>query len=354
MPFLQVSDHLDLPPVATYSALNLWNFSSTGRDFTDVDKLAALHTFSGTEDESWFFVLSVAIEARGARIIPTMLRAIDSIKHKDYEAVTRALNDMATCIGQLTPLLDRMFEKCDPMLFYHQLRPFLAGSKNMAAAGLPNGVFYDEGSGKGQWRQLRGGSNGQSSLLQFFDLVLGIDHAPTSHHQMPKGNSDAPKATPGEMNFYEEVGLRCRLTFMCIIYANEPPVQVRLYMPKPHREFLMRVSRMDKIKDFVHSAPAFPSPAQQRLSQAYKNAIEAFGNMRQAHIQMVTRYIIVPSRRPAPPSSFAVNLATTSMRSSKGVAKTLTGTGGTDLISFLRTARDDTYGAGLVHRTSVS
>lgn len=201
MPFLQVSDHLDLPPVATYAALNLWNFSTTGRDFTDVDKLEALHTFSGTEDESWFFVLSVAIEARGAHIIPTMLQAIDAIKHKDYETVTRALNDMATCIRQLTPLLDRMFEKCDPMLFYHQLRPFLAGSKNMAAAGLPNGVFYDEGNGIGQWRQLRGGSNGQSSLLQFFDLVLGIDHAPTSHHQMPKGNSGAPaKAAPGELS----------------------------------------------------------------------------------------------------------------------------------------------------------
>lgn len=212
MPFLQVSDHLDLPPVATYAALNLWNFSTTGRDFTDVDKLEALHTFSGTEDESWFFVLSVAIEARGAHIIPTMLQAIDAIKHKDYETVTRALNDMATCIRQLTPLLDRMFEKCDPMLFYHQLRPFLAGSKNMAAAGLPNGVFYDEGNGIGQWRQLRGGSNGQSSLLQFFDLVLGIDHAPTSHHQMPKGNSGAPaKAAPGELSFYEEVSLRMLL-----------------------------------------------------------------------------------------------------------------------------------------------
>lgn len=212
MPFLRVSDHLDLPPVATYAALNLWNFSSTGGDFTDVDKLEALHTFSGTEDESWFFVLSVAIEARGARAIPTMLRAIDAVKHKDHETVTRALNDMAACIRQLTPLLERMTEKCDPMLFYHRLRPFLAGSNNMAAAGLPNGVFYDEGNGMGRWRQLRGGSNGQSSLLQFFDLVLGIDHAPTSHHhhQVPKGNSDAPaKAAPGEMNFYEEVRLRC-------------------------------------------------------------------------------------------------------------------------------------------------
>ncbi|KAI1109514.1 Indoleamine 2,3-dioxygenase [Nemania sp. NC0429] len=330
VPLLQVSNHLDLPPVATYAAFNLWNFSSSaGRDFTDVDKLEALHTFTGTEDESWFFVLSVAIEARGARIIPTMLRAIDAVKHEDYETVTRALDDMAACIMQVTPLLDRMIERCDPMLFYHHIRPFLAGSKNMAAAGLPNGVFYDEGDGIGKWQRFRGGSNGQSSLLQFFDLVLGVDHALTSHHKTPKGNSGAPeKAAAGDLSFYEEV---------------------RLYMPKPHREFLARVSRMDKIKDFVHPAPApaFPSPAQKRLSQAYQNATAALGDMRQAHIQMVTRYIIVPSRRPAPPSSAGVNLATTSMRSSKGPAKDLTGTGGTDLIPFLKTARDDTYRAGL-------
>lgn len=116
-------------------------------------------------------------------------------------------------------------------------------------------------------------------------------------------------------------------------------------MPGPHREFLSRVSRMDKIKDFVHSAPS--SPAQQRLRQAYQDATKALGDFRQGHMNMVTRYVIVPSRKPAPSSSSGVNLATASLQVNKGVAKELTGTGGTALIPFLRTARDDTYGAGL-------
>ncbi|TGJ78408.1 hypothetical protein E0Z10_g10359 [Xylaria hypoxylon] len=324
VPFLQVSNHLDLSPVATYAALNLWNFSSTGEDFTDLNNLKALHTFSGTEDESWFYVLSVAVEARGARIISLMLQAMDVIKHKDYETVTHALRNMATCIRQLTQLLDRMSEKCDPMVFYHQIRPFLAGTKNMGAAGLPNGVFYDEGDGIGHWRQLRGGSNGQSSLIQFFDLVLGIDHTSTGNHKTSKESSKPAKSTPGELSFHEEV---------------------RLYMPGPHRKFLASVSKLDKIRDFVHSAPI--SPAQQRLCQSYQDATEAFGDFRQAHMQMVTRYIIVPSRKPAPSSSFGMNLATTSLHSDRGSVKELTGTGGTDLIPFLRTTRDDTYQAGL-------
>ncbi|KAI0403135.1 Indoleamine 2,3-dioxygenase [Xylaria palmicola] len=323
VPLLEVSDHLDLPPVATYAALNLWNFSSTGRDFTDLDSLRALHTFTGTEDESWFYVLSVAVEACGARVIPLMLQAMEAIQHKDYTTVTRALVDMAACIRQLTQLLGRMSEKCDPMVFYHQIRPFLAGTKNMAVAGLPNGVFYDEGDGLGRWRQLRGGSNGQSSLIQFFDLVLGVDHAPTENHRAQKESSPHGKAAPGDLSFHEEV---------------------RLYMPGQHRKFLESVYRMDKIKSFVQLAPA--SPAQQRLQQSYRDAAKAFGDFRQAHMQMVTRYIIVPSRKQDPSPSASINLATASLESNRGASKALTGTGGTDLIPFLKKARDDTYEAG--------
>ncbi|KAI1307508.1 Indoleamine 2,3-dioxygenase [Xylaria venustula] len=323
-PFLQVSNHLDLPPVATYAALNLWNFSSTGDDFTDIESLKALHTFSGTEDESWFYVLSVAVEAQGARVIPRMLQATDAIRRKDYETITDALNTMSTCIRQLIRLLNRMSEKCDPMVFYHQIRPFLAGTKNMGAAGLPNGVFYDEGEGIGHWKQLRGGSNGQSSLIQFFDLILSIDHTSSSSHQTYEGPGSVVKPTSREPTFHEEV---------------------RLYMPSPHRKFLASVSRLDKIKDFVYSAPK--SPAQQQLLQSYRNATEAFGDFRQAHMQMVTRYIIVPSRKPNPLPSSGMNLATASLRSHRGETAELTGTGGTDLIPFLKSTRDDTYRAGL-------
>ncbi|KAI0415210.1 Indoleamine 2,3-dioxygenase [Xylaria grammica] len=324
VPLLQVSSHLDLPPTATYAALNLWNFSSTGEDFTNLDGLKALHTFSGTEDESWFYVLSVAVEARGARIIPLMLRATDAIKHRDCETVTDALSNMATCIRQLTQLLDRMSEKCDPMVFYHQIRPFLAGTKNMGAAGLPHGVFYDEGDGVGHWRQLRGGSNGQSSLIQFFDLVLGIEHPSTGNYTTPTESSKPATPAAGELSFLEEV---------------------RFYMPGPHRKFLAGVSQLDSIRDFVHST--LSSPAYQPLRQSYRDATAAFGDFRQAHMQMVTRYIIVPSRKPAPSLSSSKNLATTSMYSDGGTVKELTGTGGTDLIPFLKSTRDDTYRAGL-------
>jgi indoleamine 2,3-dioxygenase len=140
-----VSHHLGIPPVATYACVNLWNFTTPSSDPTDLDALLAQHTFTGTPDESWFYMVSVAMEARGAYIIRVMLDALHASSshhhHPNLPLITRALDETTTCIARLGELLERMDEQCRPQVFYHRIRPFLAGSKNMAAAGLPRGVF---------------------------------------------------------------------------------------------------------------------------------------------------------------------------------------------------------------------
>jgi indoleamine 2,3-dioxygenase len=178
-----VANHLSLPPTATYAALNLWNFTFTSPSMSsslcEPENLSALHTFTGAHDEAWFYLISVAMEARGGSIVPIIMRALSAAKAKNSDMITTSLLSFAKCIQQLGALLERMYEKCEPDVFYHQIRPFLAGSKNMAVAGLPRGVFYDEGKGRGEWRQYSGGSNAQSSLIQLFDIVLGIEHRAT-------------------------------------------------------------------------------------------------------------------------------------------------------------------------------
>jgi indoleamine 2,3-dioxygenase len=151
-----------------------------------------------------------------------------------------------------------------------------------------------------------------------------------------------------EMSFHEEVSGE-PVHDQCVL-AN--PLQVRLYMPGPHRKFLANACLKSRIKDFVlsTSTATSPSPKQRRLQQAYQDATRAFGDFRTGHMQMVTRYIIVPSRKTAPSSS-GTNLATVSLQSSKGAAAELTGTGGTELIPFLKMTRDETYRAGLAVST---
>ncbi|TDZ32044.1 Indoleamine 2,3-dioxygenase [Colletotrichum trifolii] len=315
VPLLQVSNHLEVPPVATYAGLNLWNFLSTTDDFTDLESLESLHTFTGTRDEAWFYLVSVAMEAQGARIMTDMMRALESIRTRDYDTITRGLENLSANIRQIGALLERMYEHCDPMVFFYEIRPFLAGSKNMAAAGLPNGVFYDEGDGRGSWQQWRGGSNGQSSLIQFLDIVLGVEHT-------SEGNSNphTSKAAGRE---------------------RQPPAfheEVRGYMPGPHKRFLEHVTRMGSIREFA-KLPA-STPEHERFREVYQAATKTMTEFRNKHLQIVTRYIVLPSKR-------AYNGAKVDLASASSAKdEQLTGTGGTALMPFLKQTRDETLRAG--------
>lgn len=124
-------------------------------------------------------MVSAAIEATGAKLFPIMLNAIHAVNFNDTPTVVASLKRVCEGIREIAIVLQRMFEKCSPSVFFHQIRPFLAGSKNMATAGLPNGVFYDMGDGQGQWHRYSGGSNAQSSLIQTFDIFLGVQHSAT-------------------------------------------------------------------------------------------------------------------------------------------------------------------------------
>lgn len=326
IPFLETCHHLELPAVATYAGLCLWNWRPLIRSapVDSLENIFTLHTLTGSIDESWFFLVSIAIEARAGPIIPLMLDAMAAVRYNDQEAVTECLRAFAERLDELGSLLERMYENNDPHIFYHRIRPLLAGSKNMAEAGLPNGVLFDTGSSHDEYVQYAGGSNAQSSIIQFFDIVLGVEHRPT-------GNP--PPGTPS-VNFLHEM---------------------RRYMPGPHRRFLEHTERVANIRPFVvaHSKNV-------ALRTAYDAALAMLRAFRDIHIQMVSRYIIVKSREAAggkttnvsPPRSVTkkINLATASSATgasldenatSKSLRK-LRGTGGTALIPFLKQARDET------------
>lgn len=287
VPLMQISKRLGLPPVITYAATCLWNFDTENGDATRPEDLQTLVTFTGSESEAWFYHVSIAIEARGATVISTLLDALEAAGKCDYQPLPPALRKFRCCIDDITQLLYRVNEKCDPMVFFHRIRPFLAGSKNVAE--LPKGVFYDQGGKKGGWKQLRGGSNGQSTLIQLFDRVLGVDH----------GTDDARI-----MTFHDEM---------------------KQYMPAVHRRFLERVERQGTLRRVVVSLPAFHE-AFREIRGSYDEAVLAMHRLRSVHLSIVARYVIRPS-------------------SKSGFSGAATGTGGTDLHSFLRQARDNTKAA---------
>lgn len=66
-PWIKVANHLGLPPIATYAGLCLWNFKQIipSDDIWDLDNLTTINTFTGSIDESWFYLVSVYFEHKG-------------------------------------------------------------------------------------------------------------------------------------------------------------------------------------------------------------------------------------------------------------------------------------------------
>ncbi|GLA64977.1 hypothetical protein AtubIFM54640_006711 [Aspergillus tubingensis] len=327
VPLFDVCEHLGLPPVATYAGVCLWNYKPIFPEepIDDLRNLDTINTFTGSLDEKWFYLVSVAIEARGAPSIPLVLQAIAAARAGNSLVVTECLQRLAEVLDEVGSLLERMYEHCDPYVFYHRIRPYLAGSKNMADAGLPHGLLYDYGNGQPEYRQYGGGSNAQSPLIQFFDIALGIEHRPTGETR--------PNNTPMK-DEKEGVAGAPRHGFI---------QEMRTYMPAAHRRFLEHVNAVANIRQYVEARRS-----DKALCIAYDACLSMLRAMRDKHIQVVSRYIIIQSRdarssRPARATSpkRPINLAT-ARNGEKPDSKKLRGTGGTALIPFLKQARDET------------
>lgn len=131
-------------------------------------------------------------------------------------------------------------------------------------------------------------------------------------------------------------------------------------MPGPHRRFLEYVASIANIRPYALSLPA-----SSEVRQAYNAVVMKLGGFRDKHIQIVSRYVILPASRPAPESSKykdvaknRVNLASATSDTAAHPGNTFNdgttklreekvfyGTGGTDLIPFLKATRDETKAA---------
>lgn len=98
-------------------------------------------------------------------------------------------------------------------------------------------------------------------------------------------------------------------------------------MPGPHRLFLEHVSKIANIRDYVNSHPQDVA-----LNAAFNKCLEGLVAFRNKHLQMVSRYIVVPSR-------VSRSRGNDTQDALKTAAK---GTGGTAPVAFLKQVRDET------------
>ncbi|CAI4034479.1 hypothetical protein SMKI_10G2720 [Saccharomyces mikatae IFO 1815] len=318
-PLLETANILGLPPLATYSSLVLWNFKmadeckKTEAGCLDLENITTINTFTGTVDESWFYLVSVRFEKIGSACLNHGLEVLSAIRNGDKEdaAVVNGLEKLAATIERLSKALMEMEVKCDPNVFYFKIRPFLAGWTNMSHMGLPQGVKYGT---EGKYQIFSGGSNAQSSLIQTLDILLGVKHTANAAHSS-KGKS--------KVNYLDEM---------------------KKYMPREHREFLYHLASVCNIREYVSL-----NPSNRPLQEAYGHCISKLKTFRDNHIQIVTKYIILPSNSkqcasnksgvlsPIEPNTKAINCSGAKVASAKTI-----GTGGTRLMPFLKQCRDET------------
>lgn len=283
-----------------------------------------------------------------------MLDAIAAARYNHSDFIIDALRTFAQTLDELGTLLQRMYENCDPHIFYHRIRPFLAGGKNMADAGLPNGILFDEGRGDEQYVQYSGGSNAQSSIIQFFDIILGVEHRMTGVKPPLRFSS-----SDSSMSSSDSEGPLSQDTMAAQAPPNGFIKDMRRYMPGPHARFLAHVERVANIREYVET-----HRNNRALTTAFDACLAMLRALRDKHIQMVSRYIIIKSRESrsqtrslSPPSAppKRVNLASAASAGGSidnsplaggavkpGSKNKAIGTGGTALLPFLKQARDET------------
>lgn len=267
VPLWELADQLGRKPIIGHASGVLQNWRRLDpQGPIALENLALLQPFLGSSDEAWFILVTVEIEARGAPAIPQLVRAQRAATAGDLADLTDALGHIAAVIAQLSASLMRMYERCDPYIFYHRVRPFVASWP-------APGVIYTGVSE--QPHLFAGGSAGQSALIQALDAALGVRHP-------------SPQSSP---------------------YLAE----MRRYMPPPHQRFVAALEAGPDLHTFVSDQRA-QAPA---LVEAYNRCVAELADFRRKHMEIAIRYISMQ----APSPKEAVGTGGTSLARFLGAAR---------------------------------
>lgn len=283
-PWAALARRLGRPPILSYGsyALDNWRRFDPRGPLT-VDNLAILQNFLGGQDEDWFIVIHVEIEAHAAKALRAALPALAAAGAGDVGSLTARLEEVAASLEAMLASLRRMPERCDPYIYFHRVRPFIHGWKNHPA--LPDGVAYEGAAELSGPQRLRGETGAQSTIVPVMDALLGIAHAPDPLRE----------------------------------YLDE----MRAYMPPGHRAFLAHIEGAGSVRAAVRdSRDSHPELAE--IYDACLHWLEAF---RSLHLEYAASYIHAQAGGGANPSDV--------------------GTGGTPFMRYLAKHRDETAGQRL-------
>uniref|UniRef100_A0A8C6US99 Indoleamine 2,3-dioxygenase 2-like n=1 Tax=Neogobius melanostomus TaxID=47308 RepID=A0A8C6US99_9GOBI len=195
------------------------------------------------------------------------------------------LGEVTRALKSMKEAFELMHSHVDPTIFHATLRIFLSGWRDNPM--LPNGLVYEDISDEPVL--LSGGSAGQSSSIQCFDALLCVRH-------------------------YDETA-----AFLA---------RMREYMPAPHQRLIHSLS--GSLRDFIMPC------SNPDLCRSYNSCITALLDLRNYHINTVAKYVLVPAHH-ARLSGCPLG--------GVGMALDSRGAGGSNIMGFLKTVRNNTQKA---------
>ena len=246
VPICAIGDHLGLPPLLPYSGYVLDNWYRLDKSGgITLDNIAMHQNFFGGQDENWFVLVHVAIEAEAGRALQLATELVGAAAQQDATKVEQLLTEMNTVWDAMNAHFDRMPERCDPYVYYQRVRPYIHGWKNNPA--MPEGLIY-EGVGKygGKPQAFRGQTGSQSSIVPAMDGLFQVVH--------------------------ESDPLR---EFLDELHAYRPP---------RHRRFIEAVRDASTLRDFARTQS-------QPVRDAFNACVEQVARFRTRHLEYAASYI---------------------------------------------------------------
>ncbi|XP_035982694.1 indoleamine 2,3-dioxygenase 2 isoform X2 [Fundulus heteroclitus] len=291
-PYWLISRRLGLPPILTYADSVLANWKL--KDPTG--NMDLIFSFPGGESCRGFFMVSLLVEMAGSSGITGALEVMHAMKISDLIGIQKGLIKVTQSLRKMKETFQLMHNHVEPNAFHGTLRIFVSGWRDNPM--LPRGLLYEGVSNEPIL--LSGGSAAQSSAIQCFDALLCIQHE-------------------GETGAF--------LTRM------------RDYMPPAHRQLIETLSVCPSLRDFITTCSSSD------LCQAYNSCVSALVDLRSYHLNTVAKYVLVPGNR-------AISMGCP-LRG-VGTALNTTGTGGSDLMVFLKSVRNTTQRALILERPTTS
>jgi indoleamine 2,3-dioxygenase len=278
-PWVKAATILERPPILSYASYCLENWYRINlKDPISLENVALITNFLGGVDEDWFVTIHVCIEDAAREAIKAAKMISSLDASSDQNDLVKGLSLIKDSMEAVNEIFKRMPEKCDPYIYYHRVRPFIFGTKDNPD--LPNGLIY-EGEFNNQPQFYRGETGAQSSIIPSLDGALQIEHTNDNLRH----------------------------------YLNE----MREYMPKPHREFIGELEANSQVRSLIKDS--------RDASQRYNDCLEEIRAFRALHLEYAGTYIHKQSQIKNP---FGTG------------GSTITGTGGTPFMNYLRKHRDET------------